>query len=732
MSEERESLQRTLDIARRTLSTLEEQAAGYTVLTIPAHLVNEIEAKRAEVTRLEARLAGGSADLLPNTLPQRDLFFGREDEIKKCLAALSPESRSWGAVVDGIGGIGKTALAVEVAYLCQERGLFDAFLFVSAKQTRLEPGGERAIPQAARTLDDLVSDLARALGETAVLQLPGAEKQRGLLSALRAFSGPQRRALLILDNLETLTPDEQMLVGEFLLRLPQGCKAIVTSRKRTGDGAVWLRLEKLGWEAARQLIAAEMERADNLKRALSAAGQARWQELYDATGGSPLALRWTLGLMRARNLSLDRALDTLRGATSDSPLHEFIYREARREMGADDWRVLGALSLFARPASFDALGTVTDLTRIALESALDRLAAYSLVDVLGPDGPYGLHPLTRRMTSDELSKQPELSHTLTGRFVHYWVDYATKYGGSDKDAYKTYDRLEAEWPNLDAAARALRELAGVPGPVKDKDAVKMLVDLARALCGLTGPLFFRGYWDESIELSEWAYEAAQATGEWQSAGWRAYQAAWIHYSRAETDRAQAWADRCAEAWERGGGRSDCAEATRLRGLVAGQRKELAEAERLLTEAMIVYRDLGEEVNQANVLNSLGGVARERKGHARAQEFYRQALVIAEKTGNREHQAAYSGNLGRVALDQNHPAKARRWYERELALAQEVGRQDLIAEAQSSLAEILEQENRPAEALALAEEALHIRERLRDQYLGGTRDLVERLRKKAGK
>jgi hypothetical protein len=32
------------------------------------------------------------------------------------------------------------------------------------------------------------------------------------------------------------------------------------------------------------------------------------------------------------------------------------------------------------------------------------------------------------------------------------------YGGEGKDAYKTYDRLGAEWPNLDAAASALHEL----------------------------------------------------------------------------------------------------------------------------------------------------------------------------------------------------------------------------------------------------------------------------------
>lgn len=45
--------QRALEVARRSLAILEQQAAGYTSLTIPAHLQIELEDKRREVARLE-------------------------------------------------------------------------------------------------------------------------------------------------------------------------------------------------------------------------------------------------------------------------------------------------------------------------------------------------------------------------------------------------------------------------------------------------------------------------------------------------------------------------------------------------------------------------------------------------------------------------------------------------------------------------------------------------------
>ncbi len=48
-------LQQQLKTARAVLAVLEGQAAGYTVLTIPAHLKIELDAKRKEVAALEAR-----------------------------------------------------------------------------------------------------------------------------------------------------------------------------------------------------------------------------------------------------------------------------------------------------------------------------------------------------------------------------------------------------------------------------------------------------------------------------------------------------------------------------------------------------------------------------------------------------------------------------------------------------------------------------------------------------
>ena len=51
-----------LAMARRSLAILEEQAAGFGRLQMPAHLRIDLEEKRQQVAELEARLRDGDFD----------------------------------------------------------------------------------------------------------------------------------------------------------------------------------------------------------------------------------------------------------------------------------------------------------------------------------------------------------------------------------------------------------------------------------------------------------------------------------------------------------------------------------------------------------------------------------------------------------------------------------------------------------------------------------------------
>ncbi|HEV7889233.1 MAG TPA: tetratricopeptide repeat protein [Pyrinomonadaceae bacterium] len=675
---------------------------------------------------IEPQVVQEFAPKVPNNLPRRTSFFGRDKEMKVVMRALSPEDRTWGVLIDGIGGIGKTSLATEAAHRCDESRLFEAFVFVSAKQNALAPGGIREQTPAARTLDEFLNETARVLDRADIPKLAADARRHELLEALR-----ERPTLLVYDNLETLTKEEQEAMADFLRELPQGCKAVITSRRRGGEGSVWLRLEKLDRDAARQIIEAEAERAAGLKAKLARATEARWQELYDATGGSPLALSHTLGLMRVRaSLNFDAALEMLRG-NPDADLQRFIFQEARNELTTNDAAALRALSFFTPSATLEAWAEVSQLSRIALETTIDRLSALSLVDVL-PDGEdrYDLHPLTRNFVRGELLADAQVAHETEMRFANYWVAYAQRYGGWGEN-YKTFHFFEAEWANLDASAERLWQIAEVRSDrIGDENAARKMNNLVSVLCSADGPLFYLGRWDQSLQLSKYAHEAMCVLPDWSEAGWRAHEVAWIYYKRSRLDEAGYWADRCTEAWAHGGSKHEQATGTRLRGLVAQQREDYDTAERLLQDALTSWRDLKNDSWLASVLNSLGNLERRREHYDAAERYYREVLELCEKLESKERMTVY-GSLGLLALDRERWAEAREWFEKELSLARGIGRQDLIAHAQSGLARVHEAEQQPAFALPLAQEALAVYERLYHRDLPATRKLVERLKKKIG-
>ncbi|MFL6211127.1 MAG: TIR domain-containing protein [Pyrinomonadaceae bacterium] len=439
------------------------------------------------------------APKIPDNLPRRAPFFGRDKDMAVVMRAVSPEDRTWGVLLDGIGGIGKSALAVEAAYRCKERGLFEAFIFVSAKQNILEPERIRELKPAARTLDEFLNESARVLSRTDIARLVGNDKRRALLDALR-----EMRVLLIYDHLETLSKDEQEALAYFLRDLPPGCKAIITSRRRGGEGAVWLRLEKLGWEAARAIIESEMARAEQLANKLRRVGDARWSELYDETKGSPLALVHTLGLMRVRAaLTFDGALDLLRGS-GDADLQQFIFQEARRELTTNDEAALRALSFFVPSATFEAWMEVADLARNALETTIDRLSALSLVDLLASEERYALHPLTRDFVRAELLTDAQSARDLEIGFAKYWIAFAKENEGKE-------DSLNVEMPNLDAAEGWLAQAALKNETVVDNDVARLLIEMGSTLSSF---LLFDEKWDTNIKFNVDAYKAAVALKDW--------------------------------------------------------------------------------------------------------------------------------------------------------------------------------------------------------------------------
>jgi LuxR family glucitol operon transcriptional activator len=235
-----------------------------------------------------------SQELLPeppapeiySNLPSRTEFIGRKKEIERIIEALN--SRYFLICIDGIGGIGKTSLALEVIHECLwfskgeikstesqpiETNIpkFEGFIWTSAKDRELH-------------LNDILDAIARTLDWPGIAQQPYEEKRESVRKLLQT-----NRYLLIVDNFETITDET---IRDFLLKIPEPGKVLITSREQKLPQAWAVSIKGLEQNEALVLIRNEGQRL-GLKSVAEADDQVLLR-LYQATGGAPLAIKWSV------------------------------------------------------------------------------------------------------------------------------------------------------------------------------------------------------------------------------------------------------------------------------------------------------------------------------------------------------------------------------------------------------------------------------------------------------
>lgn len=302
-----------------------------------------------------------------------------------------PRSRHFVVTIDGIGGVGKSALALELAHGYRERSAalpaeerFEAIVWVSAKRTLLTAGGIQQRRQAFNTLDDLFRELATVLEQPVILQA-AADERRGLVERVLT----SQRTLLIVDNLETVDDDDLL---SFLRELPDPTKAIITTRHRI-DIAYAIRLTGMPREDALKLMQIECE-AKGVQLS-----PVEMDDLERRTGGVPLAIQWSIGLMSIGH-SVEAVLRRLGQGQSD--IARFCFAESVTGIrGRDAHRLLLALALFERSVSRAMLGAVAGLSDdpIGRDEGLAELLRLSLVNQKGDR--FKLLPLTHAFAQAE-------------------------------------------------------------------------------------------------------------------------------------------------------------------------------------------------------------------------------------------------------------------------------------------------------------------------------------------
>ena len=318
------------------------------------------------------------------TLPPRNEFVGRAEQVEQLNEALA--ARSPAVAVDGLGGIGKTALALEVAHAGDG---FEGVVWCSTYQRNVD-------------LNALVDAAARALDYPAVTRLPEDQKVAELRRVLAGH-----RYLLVVDGYEAIADNA---IDDFILHLPEANRALITSRRIVPDirrvtlrGSTSAALELLRHEAQRLGL-------DGLE-----APRPTSPTLTELTGGSPLALKWALGLL-GRGYELADVLATVsrprvRSSRTSSDTWPQLTEDART--------LLQVLACFPAPASRTYLRAALNLSADALGVAIAELLQGSLIQLQGTVArrTYVLPPLLRTFALSRLHTQPDLEAAVRERLA---------------------------------------------------------------------------------------------------------------------------------------------------------------------------------------------------------------------------------------------------------------------------------------------------------------------------
>jgi tetratricopeptide (TPR) repeat protein len=143
------------------------------------------------------------------------------------------------------------------------------------------------------------------------------------------------------------------------------------------------------------------------------------------------------------------------------------------------------------------------------------------------------------------------------------------------------------------------------------------------------------------------------------------------------------------------------------GSLAARQGDYARAEAFYQEGMALAREAGDDANICQLLLGLGTVAASRGEYAQAEAFYREGLDLARQIGHRSRIAVLLQGLGSVAAARGKQVEAESFYQEALILARQMGDRLRVAEILQSLGALADEQGDQARAEALYEEGLAV-------------------------
>ncbi|MBE0573620.1 AAA family ATPase [Candidatus Dojkabacteria bacterium] len=455
---------------------------------------------------------------LPKTnLPPPDYteFIGREDELSLVKRELSAQGRNNNIAIDGLGGIGKTALILEICSWFQQQYMqlpkeerFDYIIWTSAKVEDMTPSGLTPRTLMQNTLSSIYSTIAEVLKIPNRLSLQEDKLTDAVYKHLK-----KNRSLIVIDSFEQL--ENPAAIIELLDEIPLPTKVLITTRPNQQIQAVKaIRLEGLSNEDSLKLVS-QMSNASELNLE-------QRKEIARYSSGVPLVIYWALGRIGLGDAysSVVKKLevgvpDLSQYCISDSI--ELIKTTKAEEI---------ALSLLplVSPVKVQAVGEVVDLSLDVKirDDETQRLIGLQLVHK-SRNNKLSLSTMARSALLSAYTE--EKKEEITRKWANYYLQLLT-------EILDKHGRVDSYSDIFQEALLEIENITAILGNLAEFDPrlYCVLLEASRYM------LYMRGNWIERDRLLVKGYELAQKHELWcqillfaSDLGWvSTYQ---LHYDR---------------------------------------------------------------------------------------------------------------------------------------------------------------------------------------------------------
>jgi predicted ATPase/DNA-binding XRE family transcriptional regulator len=671
-------------------------------------------------------------------------LLGREQELA-AIAQLLQNAQCRLLTLTGLGGIGKTRLAIEAASR-QREAFADGIYFVPLAPVQT---GEHIIPA-----------IAQAIGFSFY---GSAELARQLLNYLQT-----KEMLLVLDNLEHILPstnggDEPGInLLSDLLNYAPGIKLLATSRERLYLHGEWIfevhslpipsivQMKGLETNSAIQLLLQTANRVQPASYTLTTNNRACCVRICQLTQGIPLGLELAATWMRFLSCEeivqeIERNLDFLAIAVRDMPeRHRSLratFNYSWNLLSVEERRVMRQISLFRGGFRREAAEQVANTTLPLLSALVDK----SLLQRTAA-GRYQFHEFIQQYAHDYLQRDSEEYALTQERHSYYYLNLLQRREPALKSAgqKEVVAELTAEIDNIRRAwAWAVSH--------------SKRAELTQAVRSLSWFYDLKGWLQEGVTVFGRAVEAlAQSTqggdAEENLVLWAEMltRQGYFCFRSGQSELAKTLLQRSLAILSPLENETTLADTMMYLGMTAWVTGDYPEARRLLQESLALYQNydawsrafcLGQigavaytlgEYNEAKALLSqslaawrvvgdprgimfslsfLGTVVLALNEYTLAQQLLRESLILASTIGDRWGIGTALSHLGLAAQAQGEYEEARYLFQESLTLSQEIGERWGTARALINLGNTtyvlgnsLEAENYFLDGLKLALEA----------------------------